>query len=67
MYHYKCIIANIFKYDTQVSIEMTYFYKNKCLSIVYFKCLSVHLEVHFNHISKTRETIMKLYEKQLQI
>ncbi len=43
---------------TQDSIEITFNY-----ILVYHKCLSVHSAVHFNHISKTIEVIMKLHIK----
>ncbi len=43
-------------HDIQVSIEMALKY-----ICVYYKCLSVHLVVHFNHISKTIEVIMKIH------
>lgn len=47
LHNYKC---TVFKYDKQISIEMTLKWILVC-----HQCLSVHSAAHFNHISKTIE------------
>ncbi len=49
-----CNYKHIYIHDIEVSIEMTLKY-----ILVYHKILSVHLAVHFNHISSNCEITLK--------